>query len=33
VRVVTANVEGRDVASFTEAVKRKIAREVDEDQR
>ena len=28
VRVVTANVEGRDVASFTEAVKRKIAREV-----
>jgi CzcA family heavy metal efflux pump len=28
VRVVTANVEGRDVASFTEAAKRKIAREV-----
>ena len=28
VRVVTANVEWRDVASFTEAAKRKIAREV-----
>ncbi|WP_348645306.1 efflux RND transporter permease subunit [Methylobacterium sp. BTF04] len=28
VRVVTANVQGRDVASFTDAVKRKIAREV-----
>ncbi|MFF8798895.1 MULTISPECIES: efflux RND transporter permease subunit [unclassified Methylobacterium] len=28
VRVVTANVEGRDVASFSEAAKRKIAREV-----
>ncbi|UHC17114.1 efflux RND transporter permease subunit [Methylobacterium currus] len=28
VRVVTANVEGRDIGSFTEAVKRKIAREV-----
>lgn len=28
VRVVTANVAGRDLASFTEAVKRKVAREV-----
>ncbi len=28
VRVVTANVEGRDIASFTQAVKRKIDREV-----
>ncbi|MFC5563831.1 efflux RND transporter permease subunit [Methylobacterium aerolatum] len=28
VRVVTTNVAGRDLASFTEAVKRKIAREV-----
>ncbi len=28
VRVVTTNVEGRDLASFTAAVKRKVAREV-----